>query len=65
MDTSSRIVIVGAGCYGLSSAYHLLKRGFTNVTIVDRSETLPAPDAASTDLNKSESATDAIRGNFH
>ena len=50
----SPIVIVGAGCFGLSTAYHLLKRGFTNVTVLDRAETLPAKDAASTDLNKSE-----------
>ena len=50
----SQIVIVGAGCFGLSTAYHLLKRGFTNVTVLDRAETLPAKDAASTDLNKSE-----------
>ena len=49
----SPIVIVGAGCFGLSTAYHLLKRGFTNVTVLDRAETLPARDAASTDLNKS------------
>jgi sarcosine oxidase/L-pipecolate oxidase len=48
------IVIVGAGCFGLSTAYHLLKRGFTNVTVLDRAEELPAKDAASTDLNKSE-----------
>ena len=48
------VVIVGAGCFGLSTAYHLLQRGFTDVTVLDRSERLPAPDAASTDLNKSE-----------
>ena len=50
----SPIVIVGAGCFGLSTAYHLLKKGFTNVTVLDRAEVLPAKDAASTDLNKSE-----------
>ena len=50
----STIVIVGAGCFGLSTAYHLLKRGFTNVTVLDRAERLPAKDAASTDLNKSK-----------
>jgi UDP-N-acetylmuramoylalanine-D-glutamate ligase len=50
----SPIVIVGAGCFGLSTAYHLLKRGFTNVTVLDQAETLPAKDAASTDLNKSK-----------
>ena len=48
------IVIVGAGCFGISTAYHLLQRGFTDVTVLDRSESLPAPDAASTDLNKGE-----------
>ncbi|THH18114.1 hypothetical protein EW146_g2820 [Bondarzewia mesenterica] len=47
-----KILIVGAGCFGISSAYHLLKRGFTNVTVIDRSDVLPAPDAASTDINK-------------
>jgi sarcosine oxidase/L-pipecolate oxidase len=49
----SKVLVVGAGCFGLSTAYHLLKRGFKNVTVIDRSEVLPAPDAASTDLNKS------------
>ena len=48
------IVIVGAGCFGISTAYHLLQRGFTDITVLDRSESLPAPDAASTDLNKGE-----------
>ncbi|KAI0783071.1 FAD dependent oxidoreductase [Abortiporus biennis] len=52
VDTSSKILIVGAGCFGLSTAYHLLKRGFTSITILDRSSVLPAPDAASTDINK-------------
>ncbi|OBZ69672.1 L-pipecolate oxidase [Grifola frondosa] len=52
VTTSSEILIVGAGCFGLSTAYHLLKRGFRRVTIVDRSSVIPAPDAASTDINK-------------
>ncbi|KAI0302378.1 FAD dependent oxidoreductase [Multifurca ochricompacta] len=46
------VIVVGAGCFGISTAYHLLQRGFTDVTVIDRSETLPAPDAASTDINK-------------
>ncbi|KAI0057880.1 FAD dependent oxidoreductase [Artomyces pyxidatus] len=49
---NDKILVVGAGCFGISTAYHLLKRGFAHVTVVDRSEVLPAPDAASTDLNK-------------
>ncbi|KZT72319.1 FAD dependent oxidoreductase [Daedalea quercina L-15889] len=46
------VIIVGAGCFGLSTAYHLLKRGATSITILDRSPVLPAPEAASTDINK-------------
>lgn len=52
ISRNERVVIVGAGCFGISTAYHLLQRGFTDVTVLDRSERLPAPDAASTDLNK-------------
>ncbi|KAK2463141.1 hypothetical protein APHAL10511_004796 [Amanita phalloides] len=49
---NDKIVIVGAGCFGVSAAYHLLKRGFLNISIIERSEALPAIDAASNDLNK-------------
>lgn len=48
-----KIVIVGAGCFGISTALHLLERGFKNVTILDRSDELPARDAASNDVNRS------------
>ncbi len=54
---SEGVIIVGAGCFGISTAYHLLQRGYTDVTVLDRSEKLPAPDAASTDINKSERCT--------
>ena len=60
ISTNERVVIVGAGCFGISTAYHLLRRGFTDVTVLDRSERLPAPDAASTDLNKSERACPSL-----
>jgi sarcosine oxidase/L-pipecolate oxidase len=50
----SRVVIIGAGCFGLSTAYHLLMRGYTDITILDRSSVLPAPDASSNDINRSE-----------
>lgn len=53
VNQDSEIHIVGAGCFGLSTAYHLLKRGFSKVTVLDESDTLPAPHAASSDLNKS------------
>ncbi|KDR75708.1 hypothetical protein GALMADRAFT_97490 [Galerina marginata CBS 339.88] len=47
-----KIVIVGAGCFGVSTAFHLLQRGYKDVTVLDRSTVLPAPDAASNDLNR-------------
>ncbi|KIM40277.1 hypothetical protein M413DRAFT_175851 [Hebeloma cylindrosporum] len=52
LPKNEKIIIVGAGCFGVSTAYHLLQRGYTDITIIDRSPTLPAPDAASNDLNR-------------
>jgi len=49
---NEKIIVVGAGCFGMSTAYHLLQRSYTDVTILDRSTTLPAPDAASNDINR-------------
>jgi len=48
------ILVVGAGCFGVSTALHLLRdpdRKYT-VKLIDRASVLPVPDAASTDLNK-------------
>ncbi|KAJ3271745.1 hypothetical protein HDV01_006353 [Terramyces sp. JEL0728] len=47
----TQIHIVGGGAFGLSTALSLSKRGFTNITVYDR-ETIPAEDAASTDISK-------------
>ena len=54
---SLRVVVVGAGCFGVSTAVHLLQENGPSgpiyaVTVIDSSDTIPAPDAASTDLNK-------------
>ena len=37
MRDRAEVVVVGAGIMGLSIAYHLARRGVTNVTVVDRS----------------------------
>ena len=37
MRDRADVVVVGAGIMGLSIAYHLARRGVTNVTVVDRS----------------------------
>ncbi|KAJ4483807.1 FAD dependent oxidoreductase [Lentinula aciculospora] len=49
---SAQIVIIGAGCFGISTAYHLLKRGFQDITIIERSNDFPAKDASSNDINR-------------
>src|SRR6478752_1776483 len=36
MKSRYRVVIVGAGLMGLSTAYHLARRGITDVLVVDR-----------------------------
>lgn len=52
LTIASQILIVGAGTFGLSTAFHLLRRGYTSVTVLDRASKLPAVDAAGTDINK-------------
>ncbi|TIC03001.1 FAD dependent oxidoreductase [Wallemia mellicola] len=45
------VLIVGAGIFGLSTAYALLQDGYT-VTIVEQSDQIPAAGSASTDISK-------------
>ncbi|KAF9228404.1 FAD dependent oxidoreductase [Gyrodon lividus] len=52
LSKTSKILIIGAGTFGLSTALHLLKRGYRDVTVLDRAAEVPAVDAASTDINK-------------
>ncbi|ORX62543.1 FAD dependent oxidoreductase [Hesseltinella vesiculosa] len=46
-----KIIIVGGGCFGLSSAYALSLKPEYEVWVYDRLP-IPVPDAASTDVNK-------------
>ncbi|KAF6806645.1 fructosyl amine:oxygen oxidoreductase [Colletotrichum sojae] len=50
-NKTSSIVIIGAGTFGISTAYHLAKRGYTNITCIDR-HPVPSLDSAAYDLNK-------------
>lgn len=51
-EKDAPIAIIGAGCWGLSSAYHLCKQGYTNITVFDRASQLPSQYSAANDLNK-------------
>ena len=51
MDKSERIVIVGAGVFGLSTALRLKEEGYASVTVLDRSMP-PVPDGSSNDISR-------------
>lgn len=46
------ILILGAGTFGLSTAYHLAKAGYKNITVLEKSRTMPPEQSAGNDLNK-------------
>lgn len=48
----SPIAIAGSGAWGLSTALHFLNDGYTNITVLDRAESIPSPYSAACDLNK-------------
>ena len=48
----SAVVIVGAGAWGLSTALHMVGAGYSNITVLDRTERIPSPYSAACDLNK-------------
>jgi sarcosine oxidase/L-pipecolate oxidase len=45
------ILIVGAGTWGCSTALHLARRGYKNITVLDAYE-VPSPISAGNDVNK-------------
>ncbi|KAH8689184.1 putative fructosyl amino acid oxidase [Talaromyces proteolyticus] len=51
MHPDTQILIVGAGAFGTSTAYHLSQRGYRSIRVLDRYPT-PSREAASTDISK-------------
>ena len=51
MDTNTKMLIVGAGAFGTSTAYHLSLRGYKSIQVLDRYP-IPSCEAASTDISK-------------
>lgn len=47
----SSLLVVGGGTWGCSTALHLARRGFTNVTVLD-AHRVPSPISAGNDVNK-------------
>ena len=38
MKTKSKVVVIGGGAVGVSSLYHLAKKGWSDVVLVERKE---------------------------
>ncbi|KEF52919.1 uncharacterized protein A1O9_10825 [Exophiala aquamarina CBS 119918] len=51
MNTDTKILIIGAGAFGTSTAYHLAQRGYKCIRVLDRYAP-PSCEAASTDISK-------------
>lgn len=51
VNKTDKILIVGGGTWGASTALHLARRGYKDVTILDPYE-IPSPIAAGNDINK-------------
>lgn len=51
-DTSRPILILGAGCFGLATAYHLAQDGYSHITVLEKDHEVPSRFSAANDLNK-------------
>lgn len=51
IQPDTKILIVGGGAFGTSTAYHLSQRGYKSIRVLDRHAT-PSCEAASTDISK-------------
>ncbi|KAL3951731.1 hypothetical protein ACCO45_013448 [Purpureocillium lilacinum] len=52
ISKSDPVVIVGGGAFGLSTALHLSRAGFHNVTVLEKDTQIPPRSSAANDLNK-------------
>jgi sarcosine oxidase/L-pipecolate oxidase len=51
LGKQSRVLILGGGTWGCSTALHLARRGYTNVVVLD-AHPIPSPISAGNDVNK-------------
>lgn len=52
VSKTDRIIIVGSGAFGLSTALHLINAGYTDISVFDKDEEVPSRYSAANDLNK-------------
>ncbi|KAI1466951.1 FAD dependent oxidoreductase [Daldinia caldariorum] len=46
------VLIVGAGCFGLATAYTLASSGYDKITVLEKDDVIPSRFSAGNDLNK-------------
>ncbi|KAF0322163.1 FAD dependent oxidoreductase [Colletotrichum asianum] len=46
------VLIIGAGTFGLSAAYHLTRAGYKSITILEKGTSVPSELSAGNDVNK-------------
>ena len=51
-DTSRPVLILGGGCFGLATAYHLAQNGYSDITVLEKDHEVPSRFSAANDLNK-------------
>ncbi|KAG7042512.1 FAD dependent oxidoreductase [Colletotrichum scovillei] len=51
-DLQDSILIVGAGTFGLSAAYHFSRAGYKSITILEKGTSVPSSLSAGNDVNK-------------
>ncbi|KAI8956695.1 FAD dependent oxidoreductase [Daldinia sp. FL1419] len=51
-STRPSVLIVGAGCFGLATAYTLASSGYTKITVLEKDDVMPSRFSAGNDLNK-------------
>jgi len=49
--STSKILIIGGGTWGTSTALHLARRGYKHIKVLDAYQ-IPSPIAAGNDINK-------------
>ncbi|KAL3457711.1 FAD dependent oxidoreductase [Aspergillus heterothallicus] len=52
VSKSDAVIIVGGGAFGLSTALHLLQKGYTNISVFEKDDHIPPRFSAANDLNK-------------
>ncbi|KAH6898082.1 FAD dependent oxidoreductase [Thelonectria olida] len=52
VPTTDPILVIGGGAFGISTVFHLLNAGYSDITVLDKDEEIPSRFSAANDLNK-------------